>query len=93
MAKVPVDKELLEKCRAAWGYETYEETRRNIEKWRCEEDERLRRLRNGSGDEVIIAALDEHIRQRGRLKILDLFGKVEYYPDYDYKELRRKKRG
>ena len=26
MAKVPVDKELIERCRAAWGYETYEET-------------------------------------------------------------------
>lgn len=65
MAKVPVDKELLERCRAAWGYATYEETveealkgyirklkmdeetRRSLEKWRREEDERLRRLRGG----------------------------------------------
>ena len=54
-------------------------------------DEALRLARNGSGDEVIVAALDEHVRHRGRLKILDLFGKVEYYDDYDYKQGRRKR--
>lgn len=56
-------------------------------------DEAMRLARNGREDEVVGAALEEEIKHRNRLRILDLFGKVEYYEDYDYKELRRKKRG
>ena len=45
MAKVPVDKELLERCRAAWGYATYEETvekalKRYIKKLKMDEETR-----------------------------------------------------
>ncbi len=43
-------------------------------------------------EEAVAAALDEYVKRLGRLKILDLVGKVEYYDDYDYKAGRRKKR-
>ncbi len=53
--------------------------------------EALRLAPNGREDEVVGAALEEEIKQRNRLRILDLFGKVEYYEDYDYKQGRRKR--
>ena len=51
MAKVSVDKELLERCRAAWGYATYEETvekalKRYIKKLKMDrEQERIMEIR------------------------------------------------
>ncbi|HEX3525581.1 MAG TPA: type II toxin-antitoxin system VapB family antitoxin [Thermoanaerobaculia bacterium] len=36
-------------------------------------------------------ALQEYIQRRKQLKILDLFGQIDYDPDYDYKEQRRRK--
>ena len=42
--------------------------------------------------EAVTAALEEYIRQRKRLGILEMFGKVDYHPDYDHKELRKRKR-
>ena len=42
--------------------------------------------------EAVTTALVEYVRRRKQLRILDLVGKVEYYPDYDYKELRRRER-
>ncbi len=41
--------------------------------------------------EAVDAALEEYVRRRGQLKILDLFGTIEYDDDYDYKEGRRKR--
>lgn len=41
---------------------------------------------------AVTAALEEYIRMRKRLGILDWVGKVEYYEDYDHKALRRKPR-
>jgi Arc/MetJ family transcription regulator len=41
--------------------------------------------------EAVTAALEEYVRHREQLRILDLQGKIEYEPGYDYKELRRKK--
>ena len=35
--------------------------------------------------------MDEYVRYRKQLKILDLVGKIEYYDDYDYKQARRKR--
>jgi Arc/MetJ family transcription regulator len=35
-------------------------------------------------------ALKEYIQRRKQLKILDLFGEIDYDPDYDYKEQRRR---
>jgi Uma2 family endonuclease len=33
-------------------------------------------------------ALKEYIQHRKQLKILDLFGQIDYDPDYNYKEQR-----
>ena len=41
--------------------------------------------------EAVNAALDEYVRYRKQLKILDLVGKIEYYDDHDYKQARRKR--
>jgi hypothetical protein len=41
--------------------------------------------------EAVTAALDEYIAHRKQLKILRLFGTVEYDPGYDYKRERRSK--
>lgn len=42
--------------------------------------------------EAVTAALDEYIRRRKQLEILDLFGTIDYYPDYDYKAARMRDR-
>ena len=36
-------------------------------------------------------ALKEYIQRRKQLQILDLFGQIDYDPDYDYKKQRRRK--
>ena len=35
-------------------------------------------------------ALREYVQRRKQLGILDLFGQIDYDPDYDYKEQRRR---
>lgn len=42
--------------------------------------------------ETVTAALNEYIRRRKQLEILELFGKIDYDPDYDYRRERRRKR-
>ncbi len=37
-------------------------------------------------------ALREFIQHRKRLKIFELFGKIDFDPDYDYKKSRQQKR-
>ena len=39
--------------------------------------------------EAVTAALDEYIRWRKQLKILDNFGTIDFDPKYDYKKVRR----
>ncbi|HLO84185.1 MAG TPA: type II toxin-antitoxin system VapB family antitoxin [Nostocaceae cyanobacterium] len=39
---------------------------------------------------VINEALQEYIQRRKQLKILELFGTIEYSDDYDYKQQRQK---
>jgi len=39
---------------------------------------------------VVTEALLEYIQRRKQIEILDLFHSVDYDPDYDYKEQRRK---
>ena len=39
---------------------------------------------------VVTEALQEYIQRRKQVEILDLFHSVDYDPDYDYKEQRRK---
>jgi hypothetical protein len=42
--------------------------------------------------EAVTAALEEYIRKRQQLRVLELMGTIDYYPDYDYKRARRRKR-
>jgi Arc/MetJ family transcription regulator len=39
--------------------------------------------------EAVTAALDEYIRRRKQLEILDHFGTIDFDPDYDYKKMRK----
>lgn len=39
---------------------------------------------------TVTEALEEYIRRRKQLQILELFGKIEYDPNYDYKEARER---
>ena len=39
--------------------------------------------------EAVTAALDEYIRRRKKLEILDHFGTIDYDPTYDYKKVRK----
>jgi Arc/MetJ family transcription regulator len=39
--------------------------------------------------EAVTAALDEYIRWRKQLRILDHFGTIDFDPDYDYKKIRQ----
>ena len=39
---------------------------------------------------AVTTALREYIKSRKRLRILDMFGKVNYWPGYDYKAARRR---
>ena len=41
--------------------------------------------------EAVNEALEEYIQRRTQKQILQLFGKVSYDPDYDYKKQRRKR--
>jgi UDP-N-acetylmuramate-alanine ligase len=38
---------------------------------------------------AVTAALEEYVKTRRRLGILDWMGRVDYYDDYDHKNLRR----
>lgn len=39
---------------------------------------------------TVTEALQEFVLRRKQLEILDLFGTIDYDPDYDYKEQRRR---
>ena len=39
--------------------------------------------------EAVTAALDEYIRWRKQLEILDYAGTIDFDPDYDYKKMRQ----
>ena len=42
---------------------------------------------------AVTAALEEYVRRREQLAILDLAGTIDYYPDYNYKRSRHRKLG
>lgn len=42
--------------------------------------------------DAVTAALNEYVKRRKQLRILDAFGTVEFDPNYDYKTERRRKR-
>lgn len=41
--------------------------------------------------EAVNAALDEYVRRRKQVAILNLFGTIDYDENYDYKRARRKR--
>lgn len=41
--------------------------------------------------EAVNAALSEYVHRREQSRIIDLFGKIEYDENYDYKKSRRRK--
>jgi Arc/MetJ family transcription regulator len=43
--------------------------------------------------EAVTKALEEYVRRRKQLRILNSFGTVDFDPAYDYKAERRRKRG
>jgi Arc/MetJ family transcription regulator len=42
--------------------------------------------------EAVNTALSELLKKKKRLELVEMFGKVDYRPDYDYKKLRSRKR-
>ena len=48
--------------------------------------------RHRTKKDAVNAALDEYVRRRKQLKIIELFGTVDFDPSYDYKRERRSKR-
>ena len=55
--------------------------------------EEARRIgHHGTKKEAVTAALDEYIRRRKQMHILDLFDRVDYRQDYDCKANRRRDR-
>ena len=39
---------------------------------------------------AVTEALQEYIKRRKQLQVLNLFGTIDYAPEYDYKEQRRR---
>jgi Arc/MetJ family transcription regulator len=44
----------------------------------------------GTKKATVTQALHEFIQRRKQMKILELFGKIDFDPKYDYKKQRRK---
>ena len=54
--------------------------------------EEARRVgKHKSKKEAVTAALEEYIKHRKRLRLLDMAGTVDFDPRYDYKTERRKR--
>ncbi len=51
-------------------------------------DEAFRLTNVRTKKELVNLALSELIRQRKKLNLLDLAGKIDFAPNYDYQELR-----
>lgn len=47
--------------------------------------------RHRTKKEAVTAALDEYIRKRKQLDIIQMFGKVDFDENYDYKRERERK--
>lgn len=54
-------------------------------------EEARRTGRHKTKKEAVTAALEEYIKHRKRLRILELFGTIDYDPKYDYKAERRRR--
>lgn len=55
-------------------------------------DEAKRIGRHKTKKEAVTAALDEYIRRRRQMKIVRLFGTIDYHEGYDYKKNRNRDR-
>jgi Arc/MetJ family transcription regulator len=53
-------------------------------------EEALRLGGHSTKKETVTEALEEYIRRRKQARLLDLFGKIEFDPHYDYKKARRR---
>jgi hypothetical protein len=53
--------------------------------------EALRVGKHKTKREAIEAALREYVNKNKQPSIIEMFGKVDYWPDYDYKANRRKR--
>ncbi len=53
-------------------------------------DEALRVGGHRTKKDTVTEALEEYIQRRKQARILDLFGKVDLDPKYDYKRQRRR---
>ena len=49
--------------------------------------------RFASKKDAVNTALAEYVNKHARAKLTELFGKIDYDPDYDYKALRSRKKG
>ncbi len=47
--------------------------------------------RHRTKKDAVTAALQEYVRHREQLRILELAGTIDYDPDYDYKRERRRR--
>ena len=52
-------------------------------------DEARRLGNHKTRKEAVTAALDEYVRRRKQLEIPNLFGTIDYDPEYDYKKMRQ----
>lgn len=55
-------------------------------------DQALRAGKHRTKKEAVTAALNEYISRRKRLKVLELFGAIDFDPRYNHKADRRSKR-
>jgi Arc/MetJ family transcription regulator len=62
-------------------------TNLNIDQGLLEEAQRVSGMKTKR--ETVNAALAEYIQRRKQLQILEVFGQIDFDPDYDYKASRR----
>jgi hypothetical protein len=43
--------------------------------------------------EAVNTAVEEYVKRKRQAALIQLFGKIDYYPDYDYKKNRARKKG
>lgn len=53
-------------------------------------DEALRIGGHRTKKDTVTEALTEYIRRRKQIRVIDLFGKIEFHPTYDHKKQRRR---
>ena len=55
-------------------------------------EEARRTGRHKTKKDAVTAALQEYVRRRRQIRLLKLFGTIDYDPAYDYKAARRRRR-